>query len=107
MKAIYLSIACDAGMLFLFGGLLWLVLRRRDWWLRWCAVEEAFYARLGLPSRLIASSRKFYEGRGVIYFAAAGAALSVILLIASLILYFHLKSQVDHLPRIPAVHTKV
>ena len=96
MKAIYLSIACDAVLLFFFGGLLWVVLRRRNWWLRWCAVEEAFYARLRLPSRFIAASRKFYEGRGVIYFAAAGTALSVVLLVASLILYFRMKSEINH-----------
>lgn len=106
MKAIYLSIACDAGMLFLFGGLLWIVLRRRNWWLRWLAAEEAFYVRLRLPSRFIAASRKFYEGRGVVYFAAAGIAISVILLIASLILCFRVKSELDHQPRKPAASTK-
>lgn len=106
MKAIYLSIACDAGMLFLFGVLLWIVLRRRSWWLRWLEAEQAFYLRLRLPSRFIAASRKFYEGRGVVFFAAVGTALSVLLLIASLILYFRVKSELDHQPRKPAVSTR-
>lgn len=99
MKAIYLSIALDAVMLFFFGALLWVVLRRRNWWLRWSAIEQALYTRLRFPSRFIAASRRFYEGRGVVYFAAAGTVLAALLLIASLILYFRVKSEINHPPR--------
>jgi hypothetical protein len=83
MRFAVLSIAYDIGMLLVFGSWLWFLLRRRESWLRYTAAEAAFWKRLHLPPRFIAASRRFGEGQGVIYFAAVGVALSLIMLIVS------------------------
>jgi hypothetical protein len=83
MRFVELSIAYDIGMLLIFGSWLWLLLRRRDSWLRYTAAEAAFWKCLHLPPRIIAANRRFGEGRGVIYFAVVCVAFSLILLIMS------------------------
>jgi hypothetical protein len=91
MRFMELSIAYDIGMVLIFGGWLWLLLRRRDLWLRYTAAEAAFWKRLHLPPRFIEASRRFDEGRGVIYFAAICVALSLIILITSVSLGIYLQ----------------
>jgi hypothetical protein len=77
------SIAWDIGMLLIFGSWLWLLFCRRDLWLRYTAAEAAFWKRLHLPLRVIEASRRFGEGRGVIYFAVICFTLSLIMLFTS------------------------
>lgn len=87
MRPAELSVACDIGSLLFFASWLWLMLRRRDLWLRFTAAETALWKRLHLPPRF----RRFGQGRGIVYFAAFGIALSVILLIASIGLCIYIR----------------
>lgn len=87
MRLAELSVACDIGTLLFFGSWLWLMLRRRDLWLRYTAAEEALWKRLHLPPR----SRRFGQGRGILFFAKFSIALSLILLIASVGLCIHIQ----------------
>ena len=46
-----------------------IVTRRRHWWLRYTAAEEAFNIRIGIPKKWAAASRRFSESRKYIWFA--------------------------------------
>jgi hypothetical protein len=75
----------------LFGTWLFIVMRRRDLWLRYTAAEAAFFHRLGFPPRrLTDASRQFTESRGFTYtlcfFVVAFLLLS--LCYAGLYVYF-------------------
>jgi hypothetical protein len=92
-----LSVAYDLGMLLLFGGVLCLLLRRRDLWLRYTAAEEAFWLRLHLPSRFVAANRRFSEGRAAVYFVVVCLVISLLFLITSVGLCIYINERQQHL----------
>jgi len=64
---------------------LWILIYRRDLWLRFTAAEIAFYQRIHLPSSYIAWRREFAEGKSEIRYIAIilivallGAALAAV-----------------------------
>jgi hypothetical protein len=96
MKLIELSIVYDLVVCLFFCTWLWVLIYRRDLWLRCTAKESAFYSRLHFPSRFVTAIRRFSEGRFPIYFAAVGLLLSVLLLVASVSMYFYFKDRLQH-----------
>jgi len=90
LKLLELLIFYNLAVSLLFGAWLWLLRRRRDLWLRWLAVEEAFWARrLRIPPRFAVAYRRFAEGRAIIGWAAGFLAISLLLFLLSLGVYFH------------------
>jgi hypothetical protein len=99
MKLFELSIAYDVGMLIFFGVWLWVLLRRRDLWLRYTVREAAFWSRLHLPPSFVAASRRFSEGRAVIYFVVVGLVAGLPLFIFSVGICIYMKErQLDRPP---------
>lgn len=99
MKFFALSIAYDVGMLVFFSVWLWVLLRHRDLWLRYTAKEAAFWTRLHLPASIVAASRRFSEGRAVIYFTVVGLVIGLLFLIFSVGMGVYIS--VKHLDRPP------
>jgi hypothetical protein len=99
MKLFELSIALDVVVLLYFGVWVWVLVRRRDLWLRYTAAEAAFFSRLHLPHSFVTASRRFSEGRSVIYFAVVGLVAGLLLLMLSvgMCIYFKEKGH-DRLP---------
>jgi hypothetical protein len=93
MKLLEFSIAYDVGALLFFSVWLWVLIRRRDLWLRYTAAEAAFSARFHLPPRLIAACRRFGEGRAVIYFTIICLGLSLLMLITSIGMCVYIKER--------------
>jgi hypothetical protein len=79
-----------------FGAWLWVLIYGRALWLRYTAAEAAFFSRLHLPERFVASSRRFSEGRIVIYCAAVGFMLSVFLFLGEIGLCYYYKDKIHH-----------
>lgn len=73
----------------IFGARLWLLIRRRDLWLRFVAVEIAFYTFLKLPARYLNWRRRFAEGRPETRYVAWMLVLCLILSVVSSYFYFH------------------
>jgi hypothetical protein len=93
MKLFELSVACDVGVLLYFGIWLWVLVRRRDLWLRYTAREAAFWSRLHFPPSFVTANRRFSEGRAVIYFAVVGLVVGLLLLICSVGMYIYIKER--------------
>jgi len=58
---------------------LFVIVRRRDLWLRWSAFEFNFYSRLGLPKKFIEASRRFEESGKMIVLVGTFVATFVLL----------------------------
>ena len=88
--------------------LLWLVVKRRDLWLKYIAAEERFNARLHMPSWFISASRKFEEGRGAVYFTWASLIAAVVLfysLIALCLLFIYVRHRSQIGPLVPLLRS--
>src|SRR5690242_2629891 len=70
-------------------GWLFVVVRRRQRWLRWTALDAGYYARIGLPKAMIEASRRFEEGRQLVFILCAMIAASLFLTVLSTWMYFH------------------
>jgi hypothetical protein len=84
LEALQTVIKCfcaELAMVVQTGAGLWLLLKRRDVWLRWTAAEAAFYVRLHLPAKFISSNRKFSEGRIWVYIVAGLFVFSMVALV--------------------------
>lgn len=90
MKLFALSASFDLLGIVFFGVWLWVLLRRRDLWLRYTAKEAATYSRLHFPQWFINACRKFEEGRGFLYFAVAGLVICSLFLVLSSAMYIHI-----------------
>jgi hypothetical protein len=90
MKLFALSIGYDVGMLIFFGIWLWVLVWRRDLWLRCTAAEEAFWLRLHLPLRFATANRRFAEGRTMVYCVAVCLIISLVFFTTSvgMLIYF-------------------
>ena len=90
LKLLELLIFYNLAVSLLLGAWLWLLRRRRDWWLRWTAAEEVFWSRrLRLPPGLAAAYRRFAEGRAISCWVSGFLAASLLLFLLSLGVYFH------------------
>jgi len=91
LKLLELSIFYDLAMVVLSGAWLWVLVRRRDWWLHWTAMEEAFWTRrFRIPPRWVTAYRNFAGSRVVVWFARGFLAVSLLLFLLSLGIYFRL-----------------
>jgi len=62
-----------------FAALLFVIVRRRDLWLRWTAFEFSLYSRAGLPKNFSEASRRFEESGKMIFLVGTFAAIFVFL----------------------------
>jgi hypothetical protein len=53
----------SAALALVFIALLWFVTRRRELWLRYVALEAAFWRRVRVPERIVETSRRFEVSR--------------------------------------------
>jgi len=91
MQTVTKCFFAELAMVMLTGAGLWLLLKRRDLWLRWTAAEAAFYERLHLPARFVSSNRKFSEGRIWVYIVAGLFLFSVAVLVFAVWAYFQIR----------------
>jgi hypothetical protein len=72
--------------------LLWLVIRRRDLWLRYTAAEAAFWLRIGFPpARIVNACRRWEEGGSFVYWIGAILFATVLVMVVGGVLYFKVK----------------
>lgn len=97
----------SAALTLVFGSLLWLVTRRRELWLRYIAAEAAFWTRVGIPARIVESSRRFEASRVFIGFLWFVVVLWFLLALANGGAYIYLKSQIPPLRKVPPIDLPV
>jgi hypothetical protein len=84
-------------MALISGGLLFIVSRRRDLYLRYTAAETRFWERLGFPSgRLSHALRRFAEGAAYRYILWFLVITLVALMLLSGAMYLYFKHSFDH-----------
>jgi hypothetical protein len=84
-------------MALICGGLLFIVSRRRDLYLRYTAAETRFWERLGFPSgRLSHALRRFAEGAAYRYILWFLVITCVALMLLSGAMYLYFKHRFDH-----------
>jgi hypothetical protein len=76
----------------LFGALAFILIRRRDLWLRYMDAEEAFWQRFGLPKG--GWTRRFAESRFLAMSFVFFAVLQLLLAAACIAFYFHYRRRV-------------
>jgi tetratricopeptide (TPR) repeat protein len=73
LKALF-GMGCFSAAMAVVGlAYVFVISRRRELWLRWVAREADFYARIGVPQKIIQVNRRFEESGKMIFAASLGA----------------------------------
>lgn len=86
----------DLGVSVFFAGLLLLILKRRELWLRYTAAEASFWLHLGLPRRFVESTRRLQESRWLAVLVSIVLAESLLATALHGIAYLYFKDRISH-----------
>jgi len=75
-------------MAFVYGGIAWVVLRRRESWIRFLDAEAAWWRRIGLPK--LSFDRRLGESRFFTYSLVFSAGAFFLMAVAAAVLYLRL-----------------